>query len=71
MPGNQGADRSGHIPEMVSIYICPLEADDRVMPGNWEGDFIKDAGNKSLMGGWHRFPAMTFITSGPLHDPMV
>ena len=28
----------------------PPGIDDRVMPGHWEGDFIKGAGNKSLVG---------------------
>ena len=35
---------------MVSIHVCPPEVNDRVMPGHWEGDFIKGAGNKSSVG---------------------
>ena len=47
MPRTRGADRRGQIPDMVSIHLRPPEVDDRVMPGHWEGDFIKGAGNKS------------------------
>ena len=50
MPRTRGADRRGQIPEMVSIHLRPPEVDDRVMPGHWEGDFIKGAGNKSSVG---------------------
>jgi len=35
---------------MVSIHVHPPEVNDRVMPGHWEGDFIKGAGNKSSLG---------------------
>ena len=51
MPRSRGTDRRGQIPEMVSIHVRPPEVDDRVMPGHWEGDFIKGAGNKSSVGG--------------------
>jgi IS30 family transposase len=50
MPRSRGTDRRGQIPEMVSIHVRPPEVDDRVMPGHWEGDFIKGAGNKSSVG---------------------
>jgi IS30 family transposase len=50
MPRSRGADRRGQIPEMVSIHVRPPEIEDRVMPGHWEGDFIKGAGNKSSVG---------------------
>jgi hypothetical protein len=32
---------------MVSIHMNPSEIDDRVMPGHWEDDFIRGAGNQS------------------------
>lgn len=43
-------DRRGQIPELLSIHVRPPEIEDRVMPGHWEGDHIKGAGNKSAVG---------------------
>jgi transposase, IS30 family len=50
MPRSRGTDRRGQIPDMLSIHVRPPEVNDRVMPGHWEGDFIKGAGNKSSVG---------------------
>ena len=50
LPRSRGTDRRGQIPDMVSIHVRPPEVDDRLMPGHWEGDFIKGAGNKSSVG---------------------
>ena len=50
LPRTRGHDRRGQIPQMVSIHVRPPEVDERVMPGHWEGDFIKGAGNKSSVG---------------------
>jgi IS30 family transposase len=50
MARSRGEDRRGQIPDMVSIHVRPPEVNDRVMPGHWEGDFIKGAGNKSSVG---------------------
>src|SRR6195952_1653211 len=50
MPRARGTDRRGQIPDMVSIHVRPPEIEDRLLPGHWEGDFIKGAGNQSSVG---------------------
>jgi IS30 family transposase len=50
MPRTRGVDRRGQIPDMLSIHVRPPEIEDRVMPGHWEGDFIKGQGNQSSVG---------------------
>ena len=50
MPRTRGTDRRGQIPDMVSIHVRPPEIEDRLLPGHWEGDFIKGAGNQSSVG---------------------
>lgn len=40
----------GVLQEMLSIHVRPPEANDRLVPGHWEGDLIKGARNKSSVG---------------------
>jgi IS30 family transposase len=49
-PRARGDDRRGQIPDMVSIHVRPPEIDEWVIPGHWEGDTIKGAGQASAVG---------------------
>jgi IS30 family transposase len=43
-------DRRGGLKHMTSIHARPAEVASREVPGHWEGDRIKGAGNRSALG---------------------
>jgi len=49
-PRARGTDRRGTIPNMTSIHDRPVEVEERLVPGHWEGDLIKGARNASAIG---------------------
>ncbi len=49
-PRSSGTDRRGLIPGAISIDERPIEVDELLVPGHWEGDLIKGARNKSQIG---------------------
>jgi transposase, IS30 family len=50
MPRTRGTDRRGQILDLASILVRPPEIEDPLLPGPWEGDFIKGANNASSVG---------------------
>jgi transposase, IS30 family len=46
----RGTDARGRLPDLPSIHLRPPEANERLLPGHWEGDLIRGAYNRSAVG---------------------
>jgi len=49
-PRARGVDRRGRLRDLLSIHVRPPEANERLLPGHWEGDFLKGSRGRSAVG---------------------
>lgn len=49
-PPRRGQDSRGRMKDLLSIHLRPPEANERLLPGHWEGDFLVGTRNRSAVG---------------------
>lgn len=49
-PRGQGSNRRGQMRDLPSIHLRPPQAQERLVPGHWEGDLIRGTRNRSAVG---------------------
>jgi IS30 family transposase len=66
-PHARGEDRRGRIRDTICIHTRPPEVEELLVPGDWEGDLIKGAHNRSAVGTLVERPTR-FAVLSRMHD---